>query len=29
MVAKRIGFWLGIAGFLATLILPAPVTCPC
>lgn len=28
MVAKRIGFWLGIAGFLATLILPTPVGMP-
>ena len=24
MTARRIGFWVGIAGFLATLILPAP-----
>jgi sodium-dependent dicarboxylate transporter 2/3/5 len=28
MVAKRIGFWLGIAGFLATLIIPAPAGMP-
>jgi sodium-dependent dicarboxylate transporter 2/3/5 len=28
MVAKRIGFWLGIAGFLATLILSAPAGMP-
>ena len=24
MTAKRIGFWLGLAAFLATLILPVP-----
>lgn len=28
MVAKRIGFWLGIAGFLATLILAPPAGMP-
>jgi solute carrier family 13 (sodium-dependent dicarboxylate transporter), member 2/3/5 len=28
MVAKRIGFWLGIAGFIATLVIPAPAGMP-
>ncbi|WP_374409836.1 DASS family sodium-coupled anion symporter [Novosphingobium colocasiae] len=28
MTARRIGFWLGIAGFLITLVLPAPLGMP-
>ncbi len=28
MTAKRIGFWLGLAAFLATLILPVPQGMP-
>lgn len=28
MSARRIGFWIGLAGFLATLILPAPAGMP-
>ena len=28
MSARRIGFWVGIAGFLATVLLPAPLGMP-
>ena len=28
MTARRIGFWLGLAGFLATIVFPAPGTMP-
>ncbi len=28
MTAQRIGFWLGLAGFLPTLLLPAPAGMP-
>ncbi|GAA0273150.1 SLC13 family permease [Alteraurantiacibacter aestuarii] len=28
MTASRIGFWIGLAGFAATLVLPAPATMP-
>ena len=28
MTARRIGFWIGLAGFLATVVFPAPGTMP-